>query len=363
MHAACVAEAVPGPRTVHGQMGVCALAPLPELGEAVARVVPDRGPHVQDCVIEGISKIPSLHTKKTMLLLIIVILIFSVLMVIVGVTFHIKRREDFINSIDLQAAHESLIKRYKLQGNTGATWLSDVPIYYINLDRHSDRRDFMESQKQLYGLSTMQRVPGVDARDLDMGRPTFDLGGWSRRVVVENGFKSFSPAEIACTLSHVKAIHTAFTRGDTVALIVEDDASFAAVPFWKTSLSDILDKAPKGWGIVSIFSNTLTLLQRMIPFKSGMIGTGTVAYIISRSGMEDVLRNLTDTVLTIKQQQPIILNVTADYWIFRRTPFYIYTTHRLIYTFNDQGDMNSTIHTDHTDIHIKNSKHIVAEYM
>lgn len=290
------------------------------------------------------------------------LIILSVVTVIgiLAVVLYIKRREDFISSIDLQAAHELLIERYKLQGATGATCLSEVPIYYINLDRHSDRRDFMESQKKLYGLSTMQRVPGVDARDLDMGRPTFDLGGWARRVVVENGFQSFSPAELACTLSHVKAIYTAFARGDTLAMIVEDDASFAAVPFWKTSLSEILDKAPKNWGIVSLFINRFTEFHRLFRFVSLAFNSGCVAYLINRRGMRDVLRTLTTTAFTIEQNCP---DLHADDWILNRTPSYIYTSHRLIYPYNNQHEMNSTLHTNHTDKHMRNSKTIVAEYI
>ena len=93
-----------------------------------------------------------------------------------------------------------------------------IPILYINLDRSKDRKKLMEKQLPLVS-DNYQRVSAIDGKKID---------NIERGVV--NGIKYFneytelSPAVLACTMSHIKAIKTAYDKGYKNALILEDDA-------------------------------------------------------------------------------------------------------------------------------------------
>ena len=68
--------------------------------------------------------------------------------------------------------------------------------------------------------------------------------------------QAYLAGEIACTLSHLKAIRTAYMKGYNMALVLEDDVSLKYVERWKVSLSKLL-------GAVSFFSG-LARLQEML---------------------------------------------------------------------------------------------------
>ena len=62
----------------------------------------------------------------------------------------------------------------------------------------------------------------------------------------ENG-GGMQSVEVASTLSHLKAVATAWADGVQTALIVEGDASFAHVDAWPLSLQQLASRAPADW--------------------------------------------------------------------------------------------------------------------
>jgi glycosyl transferase, family 25 len=93
--------------------------------------------------------------------------------------------------------------------------MTQIPIFYINLAARTDRRIFMAEQFERLGLQaarieavTSEAVPAKQrARYGDPRRH-----GW------------LTPAELACSLSHMKAAEAALRTGAPWALILEDDA-------------------------------------------------------------------------------------------------------------------------------------------
>lgn len=129
----------------------------------------------------------------------------------------------------------------------------DLGVYVINLDRSPERLASFLDEASKHGLDTEKifRVSAVDGRFLSES-----TGHKKNSTVVdtvldycpdiENGSGRCSshfsvrfidlqflgpqviwaPGNIAVTLSHLQAIRTAFDRGDTVALVFEDDTRF-----------------------------------------------------------------------------------------------------------------------------------------
>jgi hypothetical protein len=76
---------------------------------------------------------------------------------------------------------------------------------------------------------------------------------------------------MGCTLSHIKAIYTAFKNNDELAIICEDDVSFSLLPFWPVSLNDIVKDFPSDWKVISLY----------FPFASCKISGLFVTLLIS----------------------------------------------------------------------------------
>ena len=90
--------------------------------------------------------------------------------------------------------------------------LSTIPIYVINLERCVERKKRMVARLEKHGLLDQTRF--VVAYDRD--DPLLD------NVVIPHA----TQAEIACLLSHLKAIEMFLEHGNEYALILEDDVMF-----------------------------------------------------------------------------------------------------------------------------------------
>ncbi|SJZ94412.1 glycosyltransferase family 25 protein [Consotaella salsifontis] len=87
-----------------------------------------------------------------------------------------------------------------------------MDLVYINLDRATERRAFMEAQGERYGMA-LERLPAVEASTIDAAT-TAGLGrSWERPL---------SPAELGCFLSH-RALWRRVAGGSEPMLILEDD--------------------------------------------------------------------------------------------------------------------------------------------
>lgn len=103
-------------------------------------------------------------------------------------------------------------------------------IWVINLDRREDR---LRSAKKWFEGSQLEfiRQPAVDARSLDT------------RTLAYQAVGNLSEAEVACGMSHRKALEQFLASGLEVGLIFEDDfletASAKKIACWTTFLASL----------------------------------------------------------------------------------------------------------------------------
>ena len=106
--------------------------------------------------------------------------------------------------------------------------LQDIPpLYYINLERRSDRRSHMERMLSDAGVTNATRITATDGQRAasSITAPPSGLS-WS---------------ETACLVSHLRAIREWLETSESqTAIICEDDLSFETVPRWGC-----------GWGAIA----------------------------------------------------------------------------------------------------------------
>jgi len=89
--------------------------------------------------------------------------------------------------------------------------------FIINLDRATDRWSFVQKSFAASRLD-LYRVPAIDAKLL-----TFPHRDYSEHLYRWFHGRTPNPRELACYLSHLKAIETFFATNESHAVIAEDD--------------------------------------------------------------------------------------------------------------------------------------------
>ena len=161
--------------------------------------------------------------------------------------------------------------------------IEGIPIYWINLERSQDRRDHMK--RELEGYNNI-RVEAIDCNNLTKN----EIIQWNSQRKIK---RKLTKNEIACALSHLKAIRQAYEDGCQYAIIVEDDISTILLPLIKKDLKELIEEYPT---LIQLsFITTERMKNNYInQYKKGKYVqkrrfSCAVSYIIHRDYMEEVL--------------------------------------------------------------------------
>tara|TARA_X000000950_G_scaffold288406_1_gene405029 strand:- start:2996 stop:3748 length:753 start_codon:yes stop_codon:yes gene_type:complete len=159
--------------------------------------------------------------------------------------------------------------------------------YMINRDINIKRRNNMES---LYDNNDLIRIRAYDG-DL--------LESYDDIIVNPNILKDINKYEYGCSLSHLRAIHTAYIDGNEEAFIIEDDIFNTYKNDWKYNLRDLISKAPADAECILFFcinpdcSRRLIVNEKLFIKKpSNCYSTG--CYYIRRNGMKKIIDQYID---------------------------------------------------------------------
>ena len=163
-----------------------------------------------------------------------------------------------------------------------------LAMYYINLERCPERR---KETEELF--PTAKRVEAFDGEKLssyeNIVLPPYD----------PNPARGMKPSQLACSLSHIKAIKTAYDNGDDGALILEDDMSNKLEYKWKHTLDEVVSEIQERSNCISFHCSNARRLSLMMEswFDKGCLFSewsganwGTATYYISREGMVRIMK-------------------------------------------------------------------------
>ena len=244
--------------------------------------------------------------------------------------------------------------------------LCNVPIYIINLKQSTNRRDYIQDQLTKYNIKNYKFISAINGNKYLADRKPLPYTKISNSFlktykIGDTYFKIREPdyasnSEVGCTLSHLKAIETAYNDNHEKVIIVEDDINLLPIKTWGKTLDEFLETAPKDWEAIydgwvkdKHYNKNIEFIKYSIsqPF-------GAWFYIINRKGMKSVLNKF-------KQDKYYILDaysnnlkrgglsgITADIYIPWLINAYSCKTD-LVMPLNN--NLNSTIHNSHTKAH------------
>ncbi len=194
-------------------------------------------------------------------------------------------------------------------------------IIWINLDRSIERRNKMEQILSNINIPNY-RISAIDGKELIVPNYTFE--------------RKMSNYEIACTLSHIKAIKYLSELSGNYFMICEDDICFNNLAFFTEDLKTIIEKSPE-FDILMIHKIYLCKLDKEytdwndhinkfgIDFQIG----GTACYIISRNGINNILKKNDNFDV-------------ADMYLYKNIKTFTYK-----YNFVSVQGLDSEIHNNH----------------
>jgi GR25 family glycosyltransferase involved in LPS biosynthesis len=217
-------------------------------------------------------------------------------------------------------------------------------IYWINLDRSTDRRQRMEAmfQDPVFAGIPIIRIKAVDGKASNID------------TILNANFEGMQPdkftkVEYACTLSHLNTIKIFSESKYKTALIMEDDMTLELKPYWKKSVKQILNNAPSDWEIIQLCYIVFNTKPKNLYTKNTGNYYSNGAYIINQNGAKKMLNYSNKHILNQ------LIKHTADDYLINSLITYIYKYPMFIYGYNEQ----STIHQDHINGHDLSKKNIL----
>ena len=269
-------------------------------------------------------------------------------------------------------------------------------MFYINLDRCTERRDYMETNVCAHPMFRGISIHRISASD---GSSVGSSVGSSSSII--DTYLSFeaphskkpqtSNAVYACTISHLRTIEE-FAKIDTIednevgcsirriaedtyaysderrrssleyALIMEDDVSLEFGPYWTTSIQKCIQNAPRDWEILQLSVIPIRAPTTPLPtydrWNIKKQAYGTAAYLIRHSAAKRLIRFLhrkyngspgSQSNRTYCIGPPMTSCHASDVLIYDY--LCTYTVYPPLFTYRDEND--STIHPDHLSLHVR----------
>jgi GR25 family glycosyltransferase involved in LPS biosynthesis len=220
-------------------------------------------------------------------------------------------------------------------------------IYYINLERSTSRRTYMEDifSDPMFKDIQITRVEGVDGESERM-EDFLDFYQCQKHPRMTN-------KEFSCTISHFRAIHEFAMTDDPVALILEDDVSTEFVPFWKENMATLMRNAPKDWECLQLSYILFDYYHKDKYEKWEMHKNfcGTAAYLITN----EAAKRLTQYLCRFSSPAMPKYCIGAEHQFYHQADrllynfFTTYSVNPPPFTPRDQND--SLIHGDHMEHH------------
>jgi GR25 family glycosyltransferase involved in LPS biosynthesis len=217
-------------------------------------------------------------------------------------------------------------------------------IVWINLDRSPDRREYMINLLKDINIPNF-RISAIDGKSYD------DIESIYKNIPLE---RKLSKSEIACTLSHIKAINYLKNIPGEYFIVCENDISFNNIILFDHDLKTIILDCPK-FDILMLNKTFLKPLKEKYSKwndyfynKYEQVGS-TVCYVISRNGINKIINNakyIDDNNFILNKNNNLDV---ADIYIYKNIDTYIYK-YNYITTLIEQ----STIHNNHMDLHKNN---------
>jgi hypothetical protein len=218
------------------------------------------------------------------------------------------------------------------------------PIYYLNLDGQSERKEYMEKQFEYWEIENYTRISAYDGREDDLSD-----------IIKGRYPDNITSGEVGCVTSHLKAIkHWMDTSDSPYAIIMEDDCELEVAKYWNFTWEDFISRVPYSWDVIQLA--IICTGDIVVPIHTRFVNDfSTACYVITRHHAEKLIKyhirgdkyKLDNGVKPRPVADDLIYNSGVTY----ASPMLLYKT-----------ELGSTIHPEHVDIFHRNSYNAIRNF-
>ena len=294
-----------------------------------------------------------------------ILLYISIGIYLIAIIIIIVMRQNEIDSFkSLKKTREQYMKeinqKYIFDKNIYNKNLSNTPIYFINLPNSKERKNLLNKQIRQFNINNFKIIEAVYGKNKkkSTGKNMFQVPmNTQKTIYFFNNDENATDGEIGCTLSHLNAVRQAYNDGLEHVIICEDDVDLYWIKIWEDTISSIISNAPKGWEYISLCKscNVDDSKNNYIKYSENDCWT-TASQLWNRKGMKKILDKCykNNKFILNKYWENRHKSITADLYIPGIINSYTYNIN-LFPTVNNEEEMESTIHKNHTKGHIKRS--------
>jgi len=194
--------------------------------------------------------------------------------------------------------------------------LGDIKIYYINLNRATERRNNIE---KIFNENNLlyKRIEAIDGNDLNIDE-----------IKEKYDFGTMNIYEIACLFSHLKAMKEILEDNLDYAIIMEDDCNFDYFKYKNIKIKDLIIEN-NSWEIIQLAITSGRVLSRKIIRETNLLikrnnllnPVGAVAYIINKKAINKILEYFNNNN-KIKVSDEYIFEIASTYFTKPYFSFY-----------------------------------------
>jgi GR25 family glycosyltransferase involved in LPS biosynthesis len=132
------------------------------------------------------------------------------------------------------------------------------PVYVINLERRPDRREKLLKFFKDFNIIDYHFIDAIDSEKENL-----------YENLHQDKLDKTKYAELACTLSHFKAIKFWLENSDSeYALIMEDDLSFETVEYWDFSWKDFIKSINFKYSIIQLQIGSIMKIDKSLHIRN-----------------------------------------------------------------------------------------------
>ena len=123
--------------------------------------------------------------------------------------------------------------------------LKNIPkIYYLNLDHRIDRREYMETQFDYWGISDFSRISA--SKYLSTEKESW------QHLILDN-FIEYQTSIVANSLSHLDILKTWLkTTDEKYLFLMEDDYDLSLIEYWNFDWEYLMNHIPENWDCIQL---------------------------------------------------------------------------------------------------------------
>ena len=150
--------------------------------------------------------------------------------------FGYTRLPQFLDTATLKA-----VKLHEKEETDSPVSDAQIPVFYINVDRHTERRELLESDLKALGW-TASRISATTPDNIEETALLPDDWSTSRSTQIEH----------ALSISHLRALEAFLETNTAWGLILEDDIELLDVRRWNFGLTEITQAVPPDTGLLQL---------------------------------------------------------------------------------------------------------------